>query len=270
MENIDEGLKLTLLIFVFIIALFIILSTATMDAWPANIINSIVLIIIVALPIALASRENTEGKQQRINALKLASFYLSPYDDIWRNLKLSNKHCSLRLGSDGVSISAIEKKPFGEVYRTFKIISSNNYSKQEVWNMLCATFDYRTTYDSLKEYCNILSILIRESKLENNAAPHKNVDKRQYIKSDNTNTEKTDINNASEIEITALPGISIVLSKKIIKKREEIGGFKTIDDVFLFLKLKPHMEKQLRDMICVNKMKGTIQIKRFEERSIDL
>ena len=30
------------------------------------------------------------------------------------------------------------------------------------------------------------------------------------------------------------------------------------------------MEKQLRKMICVNKMKGNLQIKRFEERNIDL
>ena len=83
-------------------------------------------------------------------------------------------------------------------------------------------------------------------------------------------TKKIDINNCSEVELTALPGISIVMSKKIIKKREEIGGFKNTNDFFLFLKLKPHMQKQLENLICVNKMKGLIKIEKNKERSVDL
>ena len=82
--------------------------------------------------------------------------------------------------------------------------------------------------------------------------------------------EKLDVNNCSEIELTALPGINIVMAKKLIKKREEIGGFKKIDDVFLFLHLKEHMIDQLRILICVNKMKGSLNLKRFSERQVDL
>jgi DNA uptake protein ComE-like DNA-binding protein len=82
--------------------------------------------------------------------------------------------------------------------------------------------------------------------------------------------EKIDINNASEVEITALPGISIVTAKKLIRKREDIGGFKSVDDVCNFLHLKPHLEKQLRELICINKMKGSLKISRNKERSVDL
>ena len=79
-----------------------------------------------------------------------------------------------------------------------------------------------------------------------------------------------DVNNASEVELTALPGISIVMAKKLIKRREEIDGFKSVNDVCLFLKLKPHMQNQLEQLICVKKMNGKIGVKRFNERSVDI
>ena len=70
--------------------------------------------------------------------------------------------------------------------------------------------------------------------------------------------------------MTALPGISIVYSKKAIKKREEINGFKNIDDFFDFLKIKPRMREQLRDKICVKEMKGNTQVYKSVERTVDL
>ena len=54
------------------------------------------------------------------------------------------------------------------------------------------------------------------------------------------------------------------MSKKLIKKREEIGGFKNTHEVFLYLKLKPHMENQLKDLICVNKMQGSVKIEKYQ------
>ena len=124
-----------------------------------------------------------------------------------------------------------------------------------------------TSYDGLVELCNLFRAVYVEEFIGNKSIDSLSIQsetKKECLK------EKLDINNASEVEITALPGISIVLSKKLIKKREEIGGFKSVDDIFLFLKLKPHMENRLRSLICVNKMKGSIQIKRTKERSIDL
>ena len=98
------------------------------------------------------------------------------------------------------------------------------------------------------------------------SAINSNSKRRNKLKS----KEKIDINNASEVEITSLPGISIVIAKKLIKKREEIGGFKNTHEVFVYLKLKPHMENQLKDLICVNKMKGSVKIEKYQERHVDL
>ena len=199
-----------------------------------------------------------EEIQARLTVLKEVEMYLSPYTSIWKNLKLSNKHCSLSLGEDGVTIKAVEK---GGECRSFTVVSSSVYSMPVLWNLFCHHFDSTKTYYGLKDECRIYRVQIREyirPKSQNAfylSGPKQNV---------------VDINNASEIEITALPGISIVLAKKLIKKREEIGGFKNTHEVFVYLKLKPHMENQLRDLICVNKMQGSVKIEKYQERHVDL
>lgn len=210
-----------------------------------------------------------EVRRQR--ALKEAKIYLSPYKNIWRNLKLSNKYCSLSLGSDGYSITAKEKI---SSYRTFSVVHSKVHMNEELWNMFCMTFSYDTTFDRLVELCNTFNVTITEDfrYRENVSVKNKSVipkNNPNYIEK-SVNQEKIDINNASEVEITALPGISIVMAKKLIQKREEIGGFKHVKDVCLFLHLKPHIEKQIIELIKVEKMKGSINIKRYEERKLDL
>ena len=206
---------------------------------------------------------SSEEEMIRQIALTSAQIYLSPYTDIWKNLKLSNKNCSLSLGADGVTITCREK--FGN-YRTFRIVSSKVHNEADVWNLFCRKFDHTKTYDSLKNDCRLYKLTIIERQSSIRTVYSKNENTKSNIKP----KEKIDINNASEVEITSLPGISIVLAKKLIKKREEIGGFKNTHEVFVYLKLKPHMENQLKDLICVNKMKGSLKIEKYQERHVDL
>ena len=232
-------------------------------------------VIIIAILIAHTNNINPDVNLQNINrgttyvsrqtALESVTLYLAPHTSIWKNLRISNKYCILRLGSDGETIIGLEKSS-SDIYRKFRIVESKVHTMQEVWDMFCLNYSYNTSYDGLIELCNIFNVKYVEEVHGKSNESHINLvplDK-------DISFEKLDINNASEVEITALPGISIVLSKKLIKKREEIGGFKTIEDVFLFLKLKPHMEKQLRSRICVKKMEGSINIERTKERKIDL
>ena len=205
-----------------------------------------------------------EGKiMRREAALRAAKIYLNPYQDIWKNLRLSNKYCSIRLGRDGHSITVKEHLKDSSNSRTFRIIESRIHSFEDLWNMFCINFDNNKTYDGLLDDCRKYKVTVLEDKIINSYKPKTLVNKIE-------NSKKIDINNCSEVELTALPGISIVMSKKIIKKREEIGGFKNTNDFFLFLKLKPHMQKQLENLICVNKMKGLIKIEKNKERSVDL
>lgn len=208
---------------------------------------------------------SADQKFRRKSALSIARIYLSPYKSIWKNLKLSNKFCSLSLDSDGITIYGKEKK---SPYRKFRILTSYVHNYPDLWDMFCTTFNHYKTYEDLIEDCRLFKLTIYEYAIQ----PERNTYEQNKTETVRTSPSNLlDINNCSEIEITELPGISIVMAKKIVKKRDEIGGFKTIDDFFIFIKLKPHMETQLREKICVKKMKGIIkQVKNNTERSVDL
>lgn len=209
----------------------------------------------------LKKTENSRGaKKRREEALLRAKVFLLPYKDIWRNLTLSNKYCSLKLKLDGTTIIGKEKTsdPY-KPYRTFKVTNTQVFDINELWNLFCVNFSHNKSYDGLLEDCNTF----RASIYEDIITPQVQ-EERKFPE------VKIDINNCSEAELTALPGISIVIAKKIIKKREEIGGFKSVEDFLLFAKLKPNVSKQLEPKICVNKMKGSLKITRNKERQIDL
>ena len=88
---------------------------------------------------------------RRTDALATAKVFLNDYQDIWKNLRLSNDNCYLILGADGVSIRGVEKKPEANFYRSFKVIKTNIHSMEDVWNMFCKNFSYNKTYDGLIE-----------------------------------------------------------------------------------------------------------------------
>ena len=214
--------------------------------------------------------------RRRQEALREARMYLAPYDDIWRNLRLSNKYCYLLLEQDGTTIVAKEK---GAPYRKFRIVSSSVHDYIDLWDMFCKKFSHNTSYSGLLEMSKRFKATAYEYSIKqvSNTTTFANninsVNRENVIALGTTKakTEKLDVNNCSEIELTALPGISIVMAKKAIKKREEIGGFKTIDDFFLFMRLRPHMEQQLRELVSVKKMKGARKkMERNSERSVDL
>lgn len=265
-----------------IATLFIFLLTA----FPVQTIVTAILIAIAYFILrnlprltAIGISDAGNGREiRRRDALRIAKIYLSPYKDIWRDLKLSNKLCSVQLWADGETITARE---YMKPKRSFRVMYSQVHPTEELWNMFCMAFSFNTSFDGLVQLCNTYQVQIAvtgETQIENNAnniTPKTTSNNIIKVDADirpktNNNTEKIDINNASEVEITALPGISIVMAKKLVKKREEINGFKKVDDVILFLHVKPHIEKQLRELICVNKIKTSIKIKRNKERSVDL
>ena len=243
--------------------------------YPWQTIICALIILVAYLIISQTSSKTAEikGREAKRKAvLREARIYLSPYKDIWRNLKLSNKHCSLRLGTDGLSITA---RDANNPKRCFKVEHSSVHSNIDLWDMFCVSFDHNTTFNGLVELCNKFNVIIniKDDDSPNSGALYNHTQLYDTLDVPQENIkvkEKLDVNNASEIELTALPGISIVMSKKLINKREEIGGFKSVKDVFTFLKLKPHMQNQLENLICVKKMNGSLKIERFDERRVDL
>ena len=210
-------------------------------------------------------------KLDRLNALRSARTYLAPYEDIWKNLRLSNKYIVLTLKDDEVTIVGQEKI---SPYRRVRITGAAGYQADNLWNKFCTNFSHNKTYDSIIETCEKYHAPYLELVSDDTAKKLLEQINSQSIKTleqqeNEVVKPKIDINNCSEIEFTELPGVSIVHAKKVIKKREEIGGFSSVDDFFEFIKLKSHMINQLRELVKVEKMRGYVR-KYFEgERLVD-
>ena len=245
--------------------------------WQTIVIAAIIVIAYLVLnnlrPTDMIERNAREDRRRM--ALKAASIYLSPYKNIWGNLKLSNKYCTIRLGSYSGNIVA--RDTINQT-RSFRIIDSKVHSYEDLWNMFCLNFTHNTSFDELVEMADRFGAAIDWTDMQKNVPKSSDIQQNNSSlykagidnKKEENKKELLDVNNASEVELTALPGISIVMAKKLIKKREEIDGFRSVSDVCLFLKLKPHMQTQLEKLICVKKMKGSLKINRYNERSVDI
>lgn len=245
---------------------------------PSVAITLLVLVLVSALFFyGIVRLTNTDTKNQPKNknrgfktkdeialrkaALHDARIYIAPYENIWGNLKLSNRKCRLTLQHDGTIRATDLTVPNDS--RRFKIIHSDTHTLDELWNMFCMTFSWQTSYDGLVELCQKFKVEIKESQ------PTKQIHSyREGIETENI--EKLDINNASQMELTALPGVNVIMAKRIIKRREELRGFKSVDAFLDFIKLSSHAESVIKERVCVNKMKGSLKIERNKERKIDL
>lgn len=228
-------------------------------------------------------------RNRRINALKQAEPHLKPYEKLFGNHTLSNKHCSLQLNAKEKKVVCMSKE-YDE--NGNKMMVEGKYFHMldidEYFDTICQIFNYNTNFNNLLMSLDNVAVKSVSIYLHNKAKvkpkPQKYDKNGEYIpqKEDiveiklKNNREvldiinKIDINNASESELTALPGINIIMAKKIIDFRDKNRPFKSMDDFFKTMKIKPHFEAQLRDLICINK----INIKKYKkakaERIIDI
>ena len=162
-----------------------IVIVVTVSAFVFLIFPQILVVIIVsAILIKIFSKGINslfipqERVDRRQNALLMASPFLAPYSDIWRDLKLSNRYCSLYLEKDGVLIKGKEK---GGHNRSFRVVTSKEYDYKDIWDMFCLTFSYELTYEDLIRLCGSYKLTIME---ENNFVykPKENLSKVKGIK----------------------------------------------------------------------------------------
>lgn len=86
----------------------------------------------------------------------------------------------------------------------------------------------------------------------------------------NPNCKITDINSAEEKELKELPGINVILAKKIMKRRDEIGGFKDLDEFFEYTNLTETIKDQISPYLLFKEIKRTDKKEKSKERNIDL
>ena len=61
--------------------------------------------------------------------------------------------------------------------------------------------------------------------------------------------EPIDINTCSISQLAGLPGVTLVMAKKADDIRKERGGFKSVDEFFEAIQLKPHFVMQVQDKV---------------------
>lgn len=82
--------------------------------------------------------------------------------------------------------------------------------------------------------------------------------------------EKTDINTSNEDQLSELPGINLILAKKIISERKVRNGFKNIDELEEFLNLQPHIANELKNVTTFSTNKEDKKSETENKRIIDL
>ena len=234
-------------------------------------------------------------RNRRIAALKTAANYLKPYEKIFGSLTLSNKFCSLNRNKAGDTIICISKEY--DQNGKCMMLTAKRFSPidvDEYFDMMCEMFNYSTRYSDIHKSL-LANAIVTESVYSS-----KPVEQQSYVKPENPKsqvakkyeqaaegqeTQKlnkeiknfvkltdglTDVNNASEAELTALSGINIVMAKKIINYRDTVRPFKSVDDFIEVMNIKPHFAKRLKAEICVNKVNMKKVKKARAERIIDL
>ncbi len=235
-------------------------------------------------------------RNRRIAALKTAANYIKPYEKLFGSLTLSNKYCSLNRNKAGDTIVCISKE-YDENGKCM-MLSAKKFSPLDVdeyFDMMCEMFNYNTryidVYNSLKANAIITETVYssKPSEQQNNIPPltPKSQVAQKYEAAASSKKDKqklnkeienfvkltdglTDVNNASEAELTALSGINIVIAKKIIRYRDTVRPFKSVDDFIEVMNIKPHFAEKLKNEICVKKVNMKKVKKAKSERIIDL
>lgn len=61
--------------------------------------------------------------------------------------------------------------------------------------------------------------------------------------------EKIDLNTATEAEIAAIPAIGLILAKRIVAVRQEIGGFESFEQFVETIGIKPHTAEKVKHRV---------------------
>lgn len=194
-------------------------------------------------------------------------------------ITLKNQNVIVVLDTQNKTLSCVDNKVKGraatviwadQINAAVNLIYNNNDNIfEQTFDLLCVSFTENANYsgiiDVLKARFNV-----HEANPTPKAKPQRPVitNDDAPIKLTVRNVKKIDINTATEDEMAKLPGISIIIAKKIIKYRTLHNGFKTLDEFYREMKIKKHFQERLNDLICIYRAKNT-QKASDDERIID-
>ena len=143
--------------------------------------------------------------------------------------------------------------------KQIKSVYANEYTLEDTFYYLCSIFCESFTY------YGVMSNLSKFYDPVETLPPITERKQNRIIEA----IEQLDINNATEKEITSLPGVNIVAAKKVIHYRDLHGGFKTREEFFKVAKIKEHYIEKIKPQIVVRDYIKKEE-KAEEERILDI
>ena len=205
-------------------------------------------------------------KFSRLRALKKCKNFLTKYKSSY---KLENKFVVLTFNTQTKILRCYNrenrKNYITADWNKERTVTYNENLLDERFNYICETFNSGTTYFELsKEILDYFSTAVQTFEQPKIQAPEPN-----GVMPMVAQHKLLDINTATEKEITNLPGINIILAKKIIKYREVNMGFDSLNEFYSAMNIKPHFIKKLDNLIRVDEYKIPEKKNKSEDRIID-
>lgn len=170
-------------------------------------------------------------------------------------ITLRNRNVSVVLDTKNKTINCVDnrnKHKFATVIwenQPFSAFEKFDNSFERVFDNICYSFSDYANYSGILAYLK-QNFIVEENETKSKTMLVKKVKEETKFQKENKNP--ININTANEKELSKLPGISIVVAKKIIKYRDVHGGFNSRGEFYQFVKMKPHFQSQIDSSIIVN------------------
>ena len=201
---------------------------------------------------------------------------------------IRNEHCSVMYSPDE-KIIVMDNAPDRTHAKRMFTLTKNKLNINKAWNRVCRIFDSFVTLDSLAafySYDTKVDIITLEAKVpprpertrvsqekgtnlpNDKGASYVNLDNIQEQKPFvpakekeiefsgmgelmNNSPNKINVNTVTSSELSILPGINIVMAKKIVEYRDKNGYFNSVEDFFNAANVKEHFVEKIKPLITV-------------------
>ena len=194
---------------------------------------------------------------------------------------IKNDHCTVMYAPDE-KIIVMDNEPDKRRAKRMFTLKKGKVNINKAWNRVCRIYDSFITLDSLASFYSYdtkIDIITLEAKIPTPVAKKSvNIDtsnsgpkfvdmsniqeQKTFIKREeqapeihefdaimSNSSKKIDVNNVTASELAILPGINIVIAKKIIEYRDANGLFKTFDDFIKVADVKEHFVDKIKAMV---------------------
>lgn len=217
---------------------------------------------------------------RRRKALKFAKKYLTKNKYIYT---LKNENIIVIYDKKNKTLSCLSNvKKSRSINVSWAEQYDSNYNNpdnifEQTFDNICFAFNKSASYQGIVRLFKKTFDVVQESEPEKKVVkapfPEPKIDYNsdEPIKFTPQSENMLDVNMATEEQLAKLPGINIVLAKRIVQSRNLRGGYRSVPEIYNEFKIKPHFQRQLDRLICVNENSAPIIEDDFaNERIVDL